>query len=294
MARKETILSFEEISYLADIFVELGIEKIRLTGGEPLIRKDVPALVKKLDALKPQLHDLALTTNGFDFPRHAADLKTAGLDRITLSLDTLDREKFVDITGVDALEKVYDSIAAAKRFGFEPVKVNACIVRGRNDDELVDFAGFARENEVSFRFIEFMPLDSGHDWSREMVVSGKEIHAAINNIYPLQLKETSRGSETSWKYEFADGSPGEIGIIAPVTEMFCGQCSRIRLTADGQIRTCLFSTTEHNLRDVLRSGADRDEIISFIEDVVMKKEPRHYINDADFVQPTRTMSFIGG
>lgn len=294
MARKETILSFEEISYLADIFVELGIEKIRLTGGEPLIRKDVPALVKKLDALKPQLHDLALTTNGFDFPRHAADLKTAGLDRITLSLDTLDREKFVHITGVDALEKVYDSIAAAKRFGFEPVKVNACIVRGRNDDELVDFAGFARENEVSFRFIEFMPLDSGHDWSREMVVSGKEIHAAINNIYPLQLKETSRGSETSWKYEFADGSPGEIGIIAPVTEMFCGQCSRIRLTADGQIRTCLFSTTEHNLRDVLRSGADRYEIISFIEDVVMKKEPRHYINDADFVQPTRTMSFIGG
>ena len=294
MARKETILSFEEIAYLADIFVELGIEKIRLTGGEPLIRKDVPALVKKLDALKPQLHDLALTTNGFDFPRHAADLKTAGLDRITLSLDTLDREKFVDITGVDALEKVYDSIAAAKRFGFEPIKVNACIVRGRNDDELVDFARFARENDVSFRFIEFMPLDSGHDWSREMVVSGKEIHAAINTVYPLILKENSRGSETSWKYEFADGSPGEIGIIAPVTEMFCGQCSRIRLTADGQIRTCLFSTTEHNLRDILRSRADRDEIISFIEDVVMKKEPRHYINDADFVQPARTMSFIGG
>lgn len=294
MARKETILSFEEIAYLADIFVELGIEKIRLTGGEPLIRKDVPALVKKLSTLKPQLHDLALTTNGFDFPRHAADLKTAGLDRITLSLDTLDREKFVDITGVDALEKVYDSIAAAKRFGFEPVKVNACIVRGRNDDELVDFARFARENDVSFRLIEFMPLDSGHDWSREMVVSGKEIRTAINNVYPLQLKETSRGSETSWKYEFADGSPGEIGIIAPVTEMFCGQCSRIRLTADGQIRTCLFSTTEHNLRDVFRSGADRNEIIGFIEDVVMKKEPRHYINDADFVQPTRTMSFIGG
>ena len=294
MARKETILSFEEIACLADIFVELGIEKIRLTGGEPLIRKDVSSLVTKLSSLKPRLHDLALTTNGFDFPRHAADLKTAGLDRVTLSLDSLDREKFVDITGVDALEKVYDSIAAAKRFGFEPVKVNACIVRGINDDELVDFAGFARENDVSFRFIEFMPLDSGHDWSREMVVSGKEIHAAINTAYPLILKENSRGSQTSWKYEFADGSPGEIGIIAPVTEMFCGQCSRIRLTADGQIRTCLFSTTEHNLRDVLRSGADRDEIISFIEDVVMKKEPRHYINDADFVQPARTMSFIGG
>jgi cyclic pyranopterin phosphate synthase len=144
------------------------------------------------------------------------------------------------------------------------------------------------------RFIEFMPLDSGHEWSREMVVPGREIRDVINKVYPLELKDTSRGSETSWKYIFADGAPGEIGIIAPVTEMFCGACSRIRLTADGQIRTCLFSTTEHNLRDVLRSGASRSEIIGFIEDVVMKKEPRHYINDASFVQPSRTMSFIGG
>jgi cyclic pyranopterin phosphate synthase len=144
------------------------------------------------------------------------------------------------------------------------------------------------------RFIEFMPLDSGHEWSRDLVVPGKEIHAAINAVYPLKLKETSRGSETSWKYFFADGSPGEIGIIAPVTEMFCGACSRIRLTADGQIRTCLFSTTEHNLRDVVRSGTSREEIVQFIEDVVMKKEPRHYINDAEFIPASRTMSFIGG
>jgi cyclic pyranopterin phosphate synthase len=294
LARKETILTFEEITYLADIFVRLGIKKIRLTGGEPLIRKDVPQLVEELAKFKPQLRDLALTTNGFDFPRHAKGLKDAGLDRVTLSLDSLDREKFLDITGVDALDKVYASIEAAKEFGFEPVKVNACIVRGRNDDELVHFARFARETDVSFRFIEFMPLDSGHDWSREMVVSGQEIHAAINAVYPLKLIETSRGSETAWKYEFADGSPGEIGIIAPVTEMFCGACSRIRLTADGQIRTCLFSTTEHNLRDHLRSGASRPEIVAFIEDVVMKKEPRHYINDPEFVQPARTMSFIGG
>ena len=294
LARKETILTFEEIAYITDIFVSLGIEKIRLTGGEPLIRKDVPRLVSEIAKLKPALKDLALTTNGVLFPQHAAALRAAGLDRVTLSLDSLDREKFLDITGVDALEDVYAAIEAAKQLGFEPVKVNACVVRGRNDDELIDFARFARETDVSFRFIEFMPLDSGHEWSRDMVVSGKEIHAAIDAVYPLKLKETSRGSETSWKYEFADGAPGEIGIIAPVTEMFCGACSRIRLTADGQIRTCLFSTTEHNLRDVVRSGASREEIVQFIENVVMKKEPRHYINDAEFIQPARTMSFIGG
>ena len=294
LARKDTILTFEEIVFLSEIFVSLGIEKIRLTGGEPLIRKDVPSLVRELSKLKPSLQDLALTTNGFDFPRHAAALKDAGLDRVTISLDSLDRKKFLDITGVDALDKVYASIEAAKEFGFEPIKVNACVVRGRNDDELVDFARFAREHAISMRFIEFMPLDSGHEWSRDMVVSGKEIYDAINAVYPLKLKETSRGSETSWKYEFADGSPDEIGIISPVTEMFCGACSRIRLTADGQIRTCLFSTTEHNLRDVLRSRATREEIVQFIEDVVMKKEPRHYINDAEFTPASRTMSFIGG
>jgi len=294
LARKETILSFEEIVFLTEIFVSLGIEKIRLTGGEPLIRKDVPKLVAQIAKLKPQLTDLALTSNGFDFPRHAKALKDAGLDRVTISLDSLNREKFFDITGIDALDRVYAAIDAAKRFGFEPIKINACVVRGRNDDEMVDFARFAREYDVSMRFIEFMPLDSGHDWSREMVVPGSDIHDAINAVYPLVLKESSRGSETAWKYEFADGSKGEIGIIAPVTEMFCGACSRIRLTADGQIRTCLFSTTEHNLRDFVRSGASRNEIIDFIENAIMKKEPRHYINDTEFIQPSRTMSFIGG
>ena len=159
---------------------------------------------------------------------------------------------------------------------------------------VVDFAKFARDNDLRFRFIEYMPLDSGHGWERGQVVAGREIFDAINAVYPLELIDKTRGSETSWKYKFADGGKGEIGIIAPVTEMFCGACSRIRLTADGQIRTCLFSTTEHNLRDVLRSGATREEIVSFIENAVMKKEPRHYINDAAFVQPSRTMSFIGG
>ncbi len=294
LARKETILTFEEIARIAEIFVSLGIEKIRLTGGEPLIRKDVPKLVLQLSKLKPDLRDLALTTNGFDLPRHAARLKAAGLDRVTLSLDSLNRQNFLDITGVDALENVLIAIDAAKQHGFSPVKINAVIVRGRNDHEVADFARFAREHDVDFRFIEFMPLDSGHEWRRDDVVSGREIRASIEKVFALNSETPSRGSETSWNYTFADGGPGRIGIIAPVTEMFCGACSRIRLTADGQIRTCLFSTTEYNLRDVVRGGASRKEIVEFIENAVSKKEPRHYINDAAGVRPSRSMSFIGG
>jgi cyclic pyranopterin phosphate synthase len=294
LARKETILTFEEIERIARIFVGLGIEKIRLTGGEPLIRRDVPELVEKLAALKPALHDIALTTNGFDLPRHAAKLKAAGLDRVTISLDSLDPKNFEDITGVDALGKVLDAIAAAREFGFDPVKINAVVIRGRNDHEVVDLARFARGNNISMRFIEFMPLDSGEEWDRDLVVSGREIREMIAARFPLELIETTRGSETSWKYSFADGSPGEIGIIAPVTEMFCGQCSRIRLTADGQIRTCLFSTVEHDLRSVVRSGASDEDVADFIRSVTLKKEPRHYINDTAFKPASRTMSFIGG
>lgn len=294
MARRETLLTFEEIVTLSDIFVSLGIEKIRLTGGEPMLRRGVVELIGQLGKLKPSLKDIALTTNGHTIPENAAALRDAGLDRITISLDSLDDANFQEITGVDQLPNVLRSIDAAKAAGFDTIKVNACIVRGRNDHEVVEMARFARESAISYRFIEFMPLDSGHEWNRDDVVSGREIHDAINAVFPLKLVDESRGSETAWKYKFADGSPGEIGIIAPVTEMFCGQCSRIRLTADGQIRTCLFSTTEHNLRDVLRSGASRDEIIEFIESVVMKKEPRHYINDTAFETPSRSMSFIGG
>lgn len=293
-AKREKLLTFEELEHVAAIFVDLGIEKIRLTGGEPLIRRDVPVLLEKLAKLKPRLKDIALTTNGYDFVRHADALKAAGLDRVTLSLDTLYPQRFIDITGVDALDRVFTAIDKAKELDFAPVKVNAVIVRGRNDDELVDFARFAREQAISFRFIEYMPLDSGHDWSRDLVVSGREIRDAINAVYPLKLKKPTRGSETAWKYAFADGSPGEIGIIAPVTEMFCGQCSRIRLTADGQVRTCLFSTCEHNLRDLVRSGGSDAEIAKFIEAAVLQKEARHHINDTDFVKPERTMSFIGG
>lgn len=294
MARRETLLTFEEIVTLSEIFVSLGIEKIRLTGGEPMLRRGVVDLIGQLSKLKPSLNDIALTTNGQTIPENAAALRDAGLDRITISLDSLNEANFWEITGVDQLGNVLRSIDAAKAAGFGTIKVNACIVRGRNDHEVVEMARFARENAISYRFIEFMPLDSGHEWNREQVVSGREIHEAIHAAFPLELVDKTRGSETAWKYKFADGSPGEIGIIAPVTEMFCGQCSRIRLTADGQIRTCLFSTSEHNLRDVLRGGASRDEIIEFIESVVMKKEPRHYINDTAFVSPSRSMSFIGG
>ena len=294
IAPKEQMLSYEEIEYVCEIFVSLGIEKLRLTGGEPMLRKDIETIITKLTKLKPALHDLALTTNGYFLPERAQSLKDAGLDRITISLDSLKRDIFKRMTGVDVLDKVLAGIAAAKKAGLEPIKINAVIVRGHNEDEVADFAAFAREHDVKMRFIEFMPLDSGREWSRADVVSGKEIRERISEHFPLVRVEVARGSDTSSRYRFADGAPGEIGIIAPVTEPFCGACSRIRLTADGQIRTCLFSTVEHSLRDVVRSGASRDEIIDYIEAVVLKKEPRHFINDPGFVAPSRTMSFIGG
>jgi len=315
IAPKEQMLSYEEIEYVCNIFVELGIEKIRLTGGEPMMRQDIETIIAKLARLKSPtsnklqfvdesladdklkfvgLKDLALTTNGYFLPDRAQGLKAAGLDRITISLDSLKRDVFKQMTGVDVLDRVLAGIGAAKTAGLQPIKINAVIVRGHNEDEVADFAAFAREHDVKMRFIEFMPLDSGHEWSRDDVVSGREIRASINERFPLVAVDMRRGSETASRYRFADGALGEIGIIAPVTEPFCGACSRIRLTADGQIRTCLFSTVEHSLRDVVRDGASRAEIIAFIESVVMKKEPRHYINDPAFVAPSRSMSFIGG
>jgi len=324
IAQKEQMLSYEEIEYVCEIFVALGIQKIRLTGGEPMLRRDIETIISKLAKLKTPvsdklqlvddvsekspalendklkhightgLSDLALTTNGYFLPGRAQGLKDAGLDRITISLDSLKRDVFKRMTGVDVLDRVLTGIDAAKLAGLEPIKINAVIVRGHNEDEVADFAAFAREHDVKMRFIEFMPLDSGHEWSRADVFSGREIREAINEQFPLVPIDVARGSETSSRYRFADGAPGEIGIIAPVSEPFCGACSRIRLTADGQIRTCLFSTVEHSLRDVVRSGATRAEIIDFIEAVVLKKEPRHYINDPGFVAPSRTMSFIGG
>ncbi len=295
IAPKEQMLSYEEIEYVCEIFVSLGIEKIRLTGGEPMMRRDIETIIEKLAKLKTAgLRDLALTTNGYFLPDRAQGLKAAGLDRITISVDSLKRDVFKQMTGVDVLDRVLAGIAAAKEAELEPIKINAVIVRGHNEDEVADFAAFAREYDVKMRFIEFMPLDSGHEWSRTDVVSGREIRARIEERFPLVAVDTSRGSETSSRFRFADNAPGEIGIIAPVTEPFCGACSRIRLTADGQIRTCLFSTVEYSLREVVRNGASRQEIIEFIEAAVLKKEPRHYINDPSFVAPSRTMSFIGG
>src|SRR6266849_1375302 len=321
IAPKEQMLSYEEIEYVCEIFVELGIEKIRLTGGEPMMRQDIETIIGKLARLKRSvsdklqfvdevrqksllldndklklvgLKDLALTTNGYFLPDRAQSLKDAGLDRITISLDSLKRDVFKQMTGVDVLDRVLAGIEAAKNAGLQPIKINAVIVRGHNEGEVADFAAFAREHDVKMRFIEFMPLDSGHDWSRDDVVSGREIREHISERFPLVPLDVQRGSETASRFRFADGAPGEIGIIAPVTEPFCGACSRIRLTADGQIRTCLFSTIEHSLRDVVRDGASRSETIEFIESVVLKKEPRHYINDPSFVAPSRSMSFIGG
>jgi len=295
IAPREQMLSYEEIEYVCEIFVELGIEKIRLTGGEPMMRQDIETIISKLARLKSNgLRDLALTTNGYFLPDRAQSLKEAGLDRITISLDSLKRDVFKQMTGVDVLDRVLEGIAAAKKAGLEPIKINAVVVRGHNEDEVADFAAFAREHDIKMRFIEFMPLDAGHDWTRDDVVSGREIRERIEARFPLEPIDVVRGSETASRYRFADGGSGEIGIIAPVTEAFCGACSRIRLTADGQIRTCLFSTIEHSLRDVVRGFASRTEVIDFIRSVVMKKEPRHFINDPGFVAPSRTMSFIGG
>jgi cyclic pyranopterin phosphate synthase len=291
---KAGLLTFEEITLLCEIFVSLGIEKIRLTGGEPLLRKDFSKLIKELSRLKPALKDLALTTNGLTLRTSVEDLRNAGLDRVTISLDSLRRRTFKQITGADRLDSVLEAIKSAKHSEFKPVKINTVVIRNTNDKEIVDFARFAREQDVSVRFIEFMPLGSDDSWDRDLLVSGKEIKESIEKVFPLELKQGSRGKETAWRYRFADGANGEIGIIAPVTEMFCGACSRIRLTADGQIRTCLFSNTEHNIRDVIRGGASKEGLNRYIKQVVLQKEERHHINDSNFVQPTRTMSRIGG
>ena len=292
-APKSDVLTYEEIEFATEVFVSLGVEKVRLTGGEPMLRRDIETLVAKLARI-PGIKDLALTTNGFNLAERAAGLKAAGLDRVTVSLDSLRRDEFHRTTGVDVLDRVLEGIRAAQRVGLAPVKVNAVIVRGHNDAEVADMAEFARTHGVTMRFIEYMPLDSGHGWTRERVVSGAEIRAEINERFLLVAKTHARGAETATRYRFADGSPGEIGIIAPVTEAFCGACSRVRLTADGQIRTCLFSKVEHSLRDVIRSNASRAEVVEYIESVILKKEPRHYINETYFEQPARTMSLIGG
>jgi cyclic pyranopterin phosphate synthase len=290
--KKSEILSYEEISRLVSIFASFGISKVRVTGGEPLLRPDVTTLIEEIAAVEG-IEDIALTTNGKLLPAFADDLRRAGVKRVNVSLDSLRAERFLKLTQRDALREVLNGIDAAKRAGFSPVKINAVVIRGVNDDEVVDFAAFARETGHAVRFIEFMPLDSGHQWSREQVVSGAEIRSKIAEVFPLVPVDPSHAAETAMRFRFAD-APGEIGIIAPVTAPFCGNCNRVRLTADGQLRTCLFSLVEHDLKTPLRDGASDAELGRIIAAAVWNKERGHRINESDFQQPQRTMSCIGG
>lgn len=286
------LLSFEEIERVIRLALSLGITKIRLTGGEPLLRTDVEHLVARIAAL-PGLEDLALTTNGFLFAAKAPALRAAGLRRVSFSLDSLDQANFRKITGRDGLAEVLASIQLAQELGFQPVKVNAVIIRGINDHELEALAEFARARDLRLRFIEFMPLDSARAWQQEMVVTGREILERLRARFALEPVPAENTAATSRRWAFADGR-GEIGIIAPVSEPFCGHCNRIRLTADGKVRTCLFSVTEHDLRALLRNGANDAALADWLRGVVWQKEARHHIGESDFVAPSRSMSCIGG
>ncbi len=289
---RTAILSFEEIERVIRLAISLGIQKIRLTGGEPLLRHNVEDLVARLARI-PGLTDLAMTTNGSLFLQKARALRAAGLGRISFSLDSLARDNFRKITGRDGLEEVQAGIRLAQEIGLRPVKVNAVIIRGINDHEIEALAGFAREGNLSLRFIEFMPLDSARAWLKEMVVPGHEVLARLQARFDLRPTAPDNPSATSKRWAFADGR-GEIGIIAPVSEPFCGHCNRIRLTADGKIRTCLFSVKEHDLRSLLRGGASDEEIAEWLKGVVWQKEARHHIGEPEFVAPPRSMSCIGG
>jgi GTP 3',8-cyclase len=290
---KPEILTYEEILKLAELFVSLGVNKLRVTGGEPMVRRDVETLIARLAKIEG-VADLAMTTNAHFLKNRAKGLKDAGLQRITVSLDSLEPERFALLTGRNELKTVLAGIDAAIESGLHPVKINSVTMRGINDDQAVKFAAFARERGVHVRFIEFMPLDNGNVWKREMVVPGEEVRQRIHEVFPLERVPSDNPSETARRWRFADGAPGEIGFINPVTQPFCGHCSRIRLTADGMIRTCLFSTVEHNIKALLRRNAPIAELIDFILMTVEKKEERHHINDREFVQPLRTMSCIGG
>jgi cyclic pyranopterin phosphate synthase len=289
---KPNILTFEEIERVVRLAVGLGIQKIRLTGGEPLLRHGVEQLVARVAAVDG-IADLAMTTNGFLFRQKARALREAGLRRVSFSLDSLQRDNFKKITGRDGLEEVLQAIALAQELGFEPVKVNAVVIRDINDHEIEALAEFAHERNLSFRFIEFMPLDSARAWLREMVVPGREVLGRLQARFRLTPVPGENPSSTSKRWAFEDGR-GEIGIIAPVSEPFCGHCNRIRLTADGKIRTCLFSVAEHDLRSQLRNGATDEGLAEWLAGVVWQKEARHHIGEAEFVAPPRSMSCIGG
>lgn len=287
----DEILSWPELDRLTHIFLTLGIRKIRITGGEPLVRAGVEDYIARLHALG--VEDLSMTTNGHLLAERCERLIEAGLRRINISLDSLDPDKFERITRTKSFATVMHGIGVAQKSRLAPAKVNAVLVRGLNDDEVESFAEFARERGVIMRFIEFMPLDADRTWTRNLVVPADEVRQRIHARWPLVQIPHER-SETARKYRFADGAPGEIGLIAPVTQPFCGHCSRIRLTADGKLRTCLFSKEDHDLRGLLREGATDDDVVTYIRSVVDEKEEGHRINAPDFVPPSRTMVFIGG
>ena len=286
---RDEVLTFEEIERVARVCVErFGFDGIRLTGGEPTVRAHLPVLVGKLAALGV---DVAMTTNGATFALLAHDLKAAGLNRINISLDSLRPDRFLALTRRDALAQVLEGIDAAVAAGFAPVKINVVMIRGVNDDEAVDFAAFGRDKGVQVRFIEFMPLDADGAWSADKVVPAGEIVAAIDAAYPLE--PVVHGSEPATRYRYLDGK-GEIGVIPSVTQPFCENCDRVRLTAEGQFRTCLFAVDEHDLRALLRGGATDDDLATAVERAVGTKWAGHSIGRVEFVRPARSMSQIGG
>jgi cyclic pyranopterin phosphate synthase len=289
---KSNILTFEEIERVVRLAVSQGIQKIRLTGGEPLLRHGVEELTARVARI-PGIVDLAMTTNGFLFAQKGPALAKAGLRRVSFSLDSLDGANFKKMTGRDGLDEVLGAIRLAQELGFSPVKVNAVVIRDLNDHEIEDLAEFAYAQNLSLRFIEFMPLDSARAWLKEMVVPAREVLARLQARFDLRPAASDNPSATAKRWVFADGR-AEIGLIAPVSEPFCGHCNRIRLTADGKIRTCLFSVIEHDLRSRLRNGDTDQQIVDWLHAVVQQKEARHHIGEPEFVPPPRSMSCIGG
>ena len=289
---RDEILTFEEIERLVGLFVSLGVTDVRLTGGEPLVRREFPRLVGMLGGIEG-LHDLSLTTNGYLLERMAGELAAAGLRRINVSLDSLSRDRFFQITRRDSLPQVLAGLEALERHPeINPVKVNCVAMRDFTEDEVLPFAELARRKPYEVRFIEFMPLDADHAWSEDRVFTRAEVRELIHRVHPLEPIPRDPHS-TARTYRFADGR-GEIGFVNPVSEPFCGDCNRVRLTAEGKLRTCLFSLHETDLRDVLRAGADDDELEQLIRDAVWRKELKHHVSEPGFRQPARTMSRIGG
>ena len=290
------VLTYEEIERVARICVEkFGVDSLRLTGGEPTVRAHLPQLISKLAALrlpdgtKP---DIALTTNGATLRNIAVELRNAGLDRINVSMDSLKPERFFAMTRRDELHNVLAGIAEAQVAGFSPMKVNVVVERGANDDEILDLVRYGRDNNVEVRFIEFMPLDATNEWERNKVVSQDEIVAAIAAEFPLELMP-ARGAAPADRWRFLDGK-GTVGVIPSVTHPFCGDCDRVRLTSDGQFRTCLFATDESDIRALLRNGGADAEIAELIQVAVGAKWAGHQINQVNFIRPNRSMSQIGG